>query len=72
VSGYVGQAWDWVSGNKDLPTDPSYLSTPWTYLGKVPGPVWFFIAAGGLGFVAWNSFNTVRKINEFVQPGARQ
>jgi hypothetical protein len=37
----------------------------------VPGPVWFFIAAGGLGF-AWNSFNTVHKINESVQTGARQ
>ncbi len=73
ISSYVGQAWDWFTGNKDsLPTDPSYLSTASSYVGKVPLAVWIFIAASGLGFIAWNSFNTVRKINESVQTGARQ
>jgi hypothetical protein len=74
ISGYVNQAWDWVTGNKDsLPTDPSYLSTAWSYVGKVPGPVWFLVAAGGLSsFIAWNSFCAVRKINESVSTGARQ
>ncbi|WP_445488569.1 hypothetical protein [Rhodopseudomonas sp. RCAM05734] len=73
VSSYVGQAWDWFTGNKDsLPTDPSYLSTAWSYVGKVPLAVWIFVAAGGLAFIAWNSFNAVRKINQSVKTGARQ
>ncbi|QDM27013.1 hypothetical protein FNL56_13485 [Tardiphaga sp. vice304] len=73
VSGYVGQAWDWFTGNKDsLPTDPSYVSTAWGYVQQVPGPVWGFVAAAGLGFIAWNAFNSVRISTESVKTGARQ
>jgi hypothetical protein len=73
VSSYVGQAWDWFTGNKDsLPTDPSYLGTAWGYVQKVPGPVWGFVAAAGLGFIAWNAFNSVRISTESVKTGSRQ
>lgn len=73
ISSYLQSAWDWITNNKDsIPTDPGYLSMAWGYVGKVPVAVWIFMAAGGLTFIAWNSFNSARKITESVQTGARQ
>jgi len=73
ISDYVSQAWDFFTDHKDdLPTDPSYLSTAWEYVGKVPTTFWILLAAAGIGFVAFNSRKAVNKITEQVQTGARQ
>jgi hypothetical protein len=34
--------------------------------------VWGFVAAAGLGFIAWNAFNSVRISTESVKTGSRQ
>lgn len=73
LSGYLSQAWDFFNSHKDdLPSDPSYLSTAWEYVQKVPATVWIFVAAFGLLFLAVNSRAGVKKITESVQTGARQ
>lgn len=73
ISSYVSAAWNWLTNNKDsLPSDPGYLSTAWSYVSHVPVAVWIFLAAGGLTFLAVNSFNSARKITESVKTGARQ
>lgn len=73
VSGYITQAWDFFTDHKDdLPSDPSYLSTAWEYLGKVPTTFWILLAASGLVFVALDARKSVNKITQSVQTGERQ
>ncbi|WP_454629505.1 glycoside hydrolase family 25 protein [Bradyrhizobium cenepequi] len=73
LSSWVDQAWDLFSDHKDdLPSDPSFMSSVWEYLGKVPTGIWFLLAAIGLGLLAWNAHSSVKKITSAVQTGARQ
>jgi hypothetical protein len=73
VSGYVSQAWDFFTDHKDdLPSDPSYLSTVWEYLGKVPTTFWILLGAAALAFVALDARKGVNKITQSVQSGERQ
>lgn len=73
VSDKIGQAWDFFTDHKDdIPSDSGFLHTVWGYLGKVPTTVWLLLAAAGLGFLAINSFNGVKKISDAVKTGERQ
>jgi hypothetical protein len=51
---------------------PGWLSTAWGYLGEVPVSVWILLAAAGLAWIAWDARDSVKKITESVQTGARQ
>ncbi len=73
LSDYVSQAWEFFTNHKDdLPSDPSFLSTVWEHLAKVPTTVWILLAACGLAFVALNSRSSVKKITASVTSGERQ
>lgn len=73
VSDKIGQAWDFFTDHRDdIPSDSGFLHTVWGYLGKVPTTVWLLLAAAGLGFLALNSFNGVKKISDAVKTGERQ
>lgn len=73
LSDKISQAWDFFTDHKDdLPSDPSYLSTAWEYLGKVPTTFWILLAASGLVFVALDARKSVNKITQSVQTGERQ
>jgi hypothetical protein len=69
---YAGQAWDFITNNKDsVPDsvkDPSYLSQ---LFHKVPPAVWVFLGAAILGFIAWNARKSMKKITSDVQSGVR-
>lgn len=71
VAEQISSAWDFFTGVKDQ-IPGSATSTFFSYLGKVPTSVWFGLAALGLGWVALNSFRSVRGITEAVQSGERQ
>jgi hypothetical protein len=73
ASGYVSQAWDFFTDHKDdLPTDPSYLSPAWEYVGKVPASVWIMTAVVGFGLLALNARRGIKIVNDSVTSGARQ
>lgn len=71
VSDQLSSAWEFFTGVKDQ-IPGSATSTFFSYLGKVPTSVWFGLAALGLGWVALNSFRSVKGITEAVQSGERQ
>lgn len=72
VSGLVTQGWDFFTGHKDqLPasvTDPNVLLS---WLHKVPSPVWVFFGTFLLGWIGYNAYKTVRKINTDIATGVR-
>lgn len=74
VSGWISQAWDFFTDHKDdIPdTDSGIMHSVWGYIHAVPPAVWFLMAAVGLGLLAWNAHNSVKKITSAVQTGARQ
>lgn len=72
ISAWASEAWDFFFDHKDdLPSDPSWLSTAWEWLGKVPVGVWLTLAAVGLALLAWDARRGMKKITEQVQTGAR-
>jgi hypothetical protein len=48
------------------------MSTVLGYFSSVPTPVWLALAAGGLAFVAFNSWSAIKTSTNAVQTGERQ
>lgn len=66
-------AWDFLTDHKDdIPTDPSTLSTLWSYVEKVPPWAWLLAIAGALFVIALDASTGLSKIREAVKTGARQ
>lgn len=73
VSGYVSQAWDFFTDHKDVVDDhPGIMSTAWEYVTSVPASFWFLLGAGGLAFIAYNSWRAIKTSTQAVQNGERQ
>lgn len=74
VSGWFSAAWDFFTDHKDdLPDDGGgFVSTAWGYVTQIPAPVWWLAAAGLFVFLALNARDSIKKINQSVQSGARQ
>ncbi|WP_051052542.1 glycoside hydrolase family 19 protein [Bradyrhizobium liaoningense] len=73
VSGYVSDAWDFFTDHRDVVDDhPGMVSTLWSYVAGVPSEVWLLLGAGGLAFIAYNSWHAIKTSTLSVQTGERQ
>ncbi|MCK1503136.1 hypothetical protein [Bradyrhizobium sp. 188] len=73
ISGYVSSAWDFFTDHRDVVDDhPGMLSTLWGYVTGVPSGVWLLLGAGGLAFIAYNSWRAIKTSTLAVQTGERQ
>lgn len=73
VAGYVSEAWDFFTDHRDVVDDhPGLLSTAWSYVAAVPSEVWWLAGAGGLAFIAYNSWRAIKTSTLSVQTGERQ
>ena len=73
ISGYVSAAWDFFTDHRDVVDDhPGLLSTAWGYVAGVPSEIWLLIGAGGLAFIAYNSWRAIKTSTLAVQTGERQ
>lgn|GEM_PF-583065 len=73
ISGYVSAAWDFFTDHRDVVDDhPGLLSTAWGYVTGVPSEIWLLIGAGGLAFIAYNSWRAIKTSTLAVQTGERQ
>jgi hypothetical protein len=73
VSGYVSEAWDFITDHSDLVDDhPGVISRAWDYAAAMPAGVWLTLGAGGLAFIAYNSWRAIKTSTLAVQTGERQ
>lgn len=73
VSGYVSDAWDFFTEHRDVVDDHSgLLASAWDHLAALPVGVWFLLGAGGLAFIAYNSWRAIKTSTLAVQTGERQ
>lgn len=73
VSGYVSEAWDFFTEHRDVVDDhPGLVSAAWSHLSTVPAGVWLALGAGGLAFIAYNSWRAIKTSTLAVQTGERQ
>ena len=73
VSGYVSDAWNFFTDHKDVVDGhPGIMSTAWGYVISVPAGVWLLMAAGGLAFIAYNSWRAIKTSTLAVTTGERQ
>ncbi|MEY9466276.1 putative chitinase [Bradyrhizobium ottawaense] len=73
VTSYVSEAWDFFTDHRDVVDDhPGLLSTAWSYVAAVPSEVWWLAGAGGLAFIAYNSWRAIKTSTLSVQTGERQ
>ncbi|UFW75216.1 hypothetical protein [Bradyrhizobium sp. WU425] len=73
VSSYVSEAWDFFTDHRDVVDDhPGLLSTAWSYVTGVPSEIWLLLGAGGLAFIAYNSWRAIKTSTLAVQTGERQ
>lgn len=73
VSGYVSEAWDFFTDHKDVVDDhPGILSTAWGYVTAMPTGFWWLLVAGGLAFIAYNSWRSIKTSLQAVRSGERQ
>lgn len=73
LSSYVSEAWDFFTDHKDVVDDhPGIVSTVWEHITAVPTGVWLLAAAGGLAFIAYNSWRAITTSTKAVQSGERQ
>lgn len=71
ISGYLSGVWDFFMDHKDDVPDEA-KSGLFDLVKEVPTPVWFALVASVLGWIAWNSYNGMKRITESVQTGERQ
>lgn len=73
VSDYVSQAWDFFTEHRDVVDDhPGLVASAWDHVSALPAGVWFLVGAGGLAFIAYNSWRAIRTSTLAVQTGERQ
>jgi len=73
VSGYVSDAWDFFTEHQDVVDDhPGLVASAWSHLAALPAGVWWTLGAGGLAFIAYNSWRAIRTSTLAVQTGERQ
>lgn len=73
VSGYVSEAWDFFTEHRDIVDDhPGLVSSAWDHVASLPAGVWLTLGAGGLAFIAYNSWRAIKTSTRAVQTGERQ
>jgi hypothetical protein len=73
VSGYVSEAWDFFTEHRDVVDDhPGLVSSAWDHIAALPAGAWLLLGAGGLGFIAYNSWRAIKTSTLAVQTGERQ
>lgn len=73
VSGTISEAWDFFTEHRDVVDDhPGMVSSIWGHVAAMPSSVWFLLGAGGLAFIAYNSWRAIKTSTLAVQTGERQ
>ncbi|MGK7056948.1 M15 family metallopeptidase [Bradyrhizobium sp. 1050_B9_N1_2] len=73
VSGYVSEAWDFFTEHRDVVDDhPGLVSSLWDHVTALPYGVWLLLGAGGLAFIAYNSWRAINTSTLAVTTGERQ
>nr|WP_249817668.1 M15 family metallopeptidase [Bradyrhizobium sp. 147] len=73
VSGYVSEAWDFFTEHRDVVDDhPNLVSSAWDHIAALPVGAWLLLGAGGLAFIAYNSWRAIKTSTLAVQTGERQ
>ncbi|MDX3971181.1 MAG: hypothetical protein QHD01_31935 [Bradyrhizobium sp.] len=73
VSSTVSDAWDFFTDHRDIVDDhPGLVSTIWGHVTALPVEVWWLLGAGGLAFIAYNSWRAIKTSTLSVQTGERQ
>ncbi|WP_158669498.1 hypothetical protein, partial [Bradyrhizobium guangdongense] len=73
VSGTISDAWNFFTDHRDVVEDHSGLvSTIWSHVAGLPSEVWWLLGAGGLAFIAYNSWRAIKTSTLSVQTGERQ
>ncbi|WP_354131341.1 hypothetical protein [Bradyrhizobium sp. RT4b] len=73
VSDSVTRAWDFFTDHRDVVDDhPGLVSTLWDHVAALPSGVWLLLGAGGLAFIAYNSWRAIKTSTLAVTTGERQ
>lgn len=73
VSDSVTRAWDFFTDHRDVVDDhPGLVSTLWEHVSALPSGVWLLLGAGGLAFIAYNSWRAIKTSTLAVTTGERQ
>jgi hypothetical protein len=73
VSGWVGDAWEWLHDNEDkIPDEAKDPSKVMSWIHAIPVGVWFAVIGGILLFVAIGNWQVFAKIREDVKTGMRK
>lgn len=73
VSGYVSDAWDFFNEHRDVVDDhPGLVASLWDHVTALPAGFWWLLGAGGLAFIAFNSWRAIKTSTLAVTTGERQ
>lgn len=73
VSDSVTRAWDFFTDHRDVVDDhPGLVSSLWQHVSALPSGVWLLLGAGGLAFIAYNSWRAIKTSTLAVTTGERQ
>ena len=73
VSDSVTRAWDFFTDHRDVVDDhPGLVSAVWEHVTALPSGVWLLLGAGGLAFIAYNSWRAIKTSTLAVTTGERQ
>ncbi|ULK98835.1 hypothetical protein [Bradyrhizobium sp. I71] len=73
VSSTISDAWDFFTDHRDIVDDhPGLVSTIWGHVTALPVEIWWLLGAGGLAFIAYNSWRAIKTSTLAVQTGERQ
>lgn len=73
VSGYVSSAWNFFTDHRDVVDDhPGLVASLWDRVTALPAGVWLLLGAGGLAFIAYNSWRAIKTSTLAVTTGERQ
>lgn len=73
VSGAISEAWNFFTDHRDVVDDhPGLVSTLWSHVAGMPSEIWWLLGAGGLAFIAYNSWRAIKTSTLSVQTGERQ
>ncbi|MBR0881857.1 M15 family metallopeptidase [Bradyrhizobium liaoningense] len=73
VSDSVTRAWDFFTDHRGVVDDhPGLVSTVWEHVAALPSGVWLLLGAGGLAFIAYNSWRAIKTSTLAVTTGERQ
>ncbi|WP_448031557.1 hypothetical protein [Bradyrhizobium liaoningense] len=73
VRGAISDAWNFFTDHRDVVDDhPGLMSTLWSHVVGMPSEIWWLLGAGGLAFIAYNSWRAIKTSTLSVQTGERQ